>query len=39
VSAGQLKPIVDATFPLAEAAKAHAHLEAGEHVGKVVLVV
>lgn len=38
VAAGQLKPIVDATFPLAEAAKAHAHLEAGEHVGKVVLV-
>ncbi len=39
VAAGKLKPIVDATFPLAEAAKAHAHLEAGEHVGKVVLVV
>lgn len=39
VDAGQLKPIVDATFPLAEAAKAHAHLEAGEHVGKVVLTV
>lgn len=39
VAAGQLKPIVDASFPLAEAAKAHAHLEAGEHVGKVVLTV
>jgi putative PIG3 family NAD(P)H quinone oxidoreductase len=39
VAAGKLKPIVDATFPLGEAAKAHAHLEAGEHVGKVVLVV
>lgn len=39
VAAGKLKPIVDATFPLADAAKAHAHLEAGEHVGKVVLVV
>jgi putative PIG3 family NAD(P)H quinone oxidoreductase len=39
VAAGQLKPIVDATFPLGEAAKAHAHLEAGEHVGKVVLTV
>ncbi|MBI1686550.1 NAD(P)H-quinone oxidoreductase [Caulobacter hibisci] len=38
IAAGKLKPIVDATFPLAEAAKAHAHLEAGEHVGKVVLV-
>lgn len=39
VAAGKLKPIVDATFPLAEAATAHAHLEAGEHVGKVVLTV
>ena len=39
VAAGKLKPIVDATFPLADAAKAHAHLEAGEHVGKVVLTV
>lgn len=38
IAAGKLKPVIDATFPLAEAAKAHAHLEAGEHVGKVVLV-
>lgn len=37
IAAGQLKPVIDATFPLDEAAKAHAHLEAGEHVGKVVL--
>ncbi|KQV62749.1 MULTISPECIES: NAD(P)H-quinone oxidoreductase [unclassified Caulobacter] len=39
VADGKLKPIVDATFPLGDAAKAHAHLEAGEHVGKVVLTV
>ncbi|HWT53118.1 MAG TPA: NAD(P)H-quinone oxidoreductase, partial [Caulobacter sp.] len=39
VAAGKVKPLIDATFPLADAAKAHAHLEAGEHVGKVVLVV
>ena len=39
VAAGKLKPIVDATFPLTDAAKAHAHLEAGEHVGKVVMTV
>jgi putative PIG3 family NAD(P)H quinone oxidoreductase len=39
VAAGKLTPIIDATFPLEEAAKAHAHLEAGEHVGKVVLTV
>ena len=37
IAAGKLKPVVDASFPLEEAAKAHAHLEAGEHVGKVVL--
>ena len=39
ISEGKLKPLIDATFPLADAAKAHAHLEAGEHVGKVVLTV
>jgi putative PIG3 family NAD(P)H quinone oxidoreductase len=37
IAAGKVKPLIDATFPLADAAKAHAHLEAGEHVGKVVL--
>lgn len=37
IAAGRIKPIVDATFPLAEAAAAHRHLEAGGHVGKVVL--
>ena len=37
IAAGKLKPVIDATFPLEDAAKAHAHLEAGEHVGKVVL--
>lgn len=38
IAAGKLTPIIDATFPLEEAAKAHAHLETGEHVGKVMLV-
>ena len=37
VEAGKLKPQIDATFPLAEAGKAHAHLEGGAHVGKVML--
>ncbi|MFI4974401.1 MAG: NAD(P)H-quinone oxidoreductase [Caulobacterales bacterium] len=37
IAAGKLRPIVDATFPLAEAGKAHAHLEGGAHLGKVVL--
>ena len=39
VAAGKLTPLIDATFPLTDAAKAHAHLEAGEHVGKVVMTV
>ena len=39
VVAGRLKPVVDRSFPLADAASAHAYLEAGDHVGKVVLTV
>jgi NADPH2:quinone reductase len=37
IEAGKVKPQIDATFPLAEAGKAHAHLEGGAHVGKVML--
>ncbi|SFI97304.1 NADPH:quinone reductase [Amycolatopsis sacchari] len=36
---GRLRPHLDATFPLAEAAKAHAHGETGRTTGKIVLVV
>ncbi len=36
---GKLKPIVHATFALRDAAKAHAMMEAGEHVGKIVLTI
>jgi NADPH:quinone reductase len=39
VEAGTLKPVIDCTFPLAEAAAAHARMESGDHVGKIVLVV
>jgi len=39
VAAGHLKQTIDSTYPLAEAAAAHAHLEQGDHVGKVMLVV
>ncbi len=38
IADGRLKQPIDATFPLADAAKAHARLEE-DHVGKVVLVV
>lgn len=38
VEAGKVRAIVDRTFPLADAAQAHAWLESGRHTGKVVLV-
>jgi putative PIG3 family NAD(P)H quinone oxidoreductase len=37
VEGGRLKPVIDSTFPLADAAAAHARMEAGEHIGKIVL--
>jgi NADPH:quinone reductase len=39
LDAGTIKPVIHATFPLADAAKAHAMMEAGEHIGKIVLTV
>jgi NADPH:quinone reductase-like Zn-dependent oxidoreductase len=35
--AGRLRPVVDCSFPLAEAAEAHRRLERHEHFGKIVL--
>jgi putative PIG3 family NAD(P)H quinone oxidoreductase len=37
IEAGRFKPLIDRTFPLTEAAAAHAYLESGTHVGKVML--
>ncbi|MBW6522193.1 NAD(P)H-quinone oxidoreductase [Sphingomonas sp. RHCKR47] len=37
VEAGRLKPVMDRTFPLSQAADAHRRMEAGDHVGKIVL--
>jgi NADPH:quinone reductase len=34
---GRLKPVMDMGFPLADAAAAHARMQAGDHVGKIVL--
>lgn len=39
VRAGSLKPVIDSTFPLAQTAAAHARMEAGDHVGKIVLTI
>jgi NADPH:quinone reductase len=37
VEGGRLRPVIDATFPLEQADAAHARMEAGEHIGKIVL--
>ena len=37
VAEGELRPAMDRVFPLAEAAAAHQRMEAGEHIGKIVL--
>jgi putative PIG3 family NAD(P)H quinone oxidoreductase len=37
IAAGKVRQQVDRTFPLDQAAQAHAYLEEGAHVGKVVL--
>ncbi len=39
IEAGSVKPVIDHTFPLAEAGKAQALLEGGHHLGKVVLTI
>ncbi|MDQ2878574.1 MAG: zinc-binding dehydrogenase, partial [Pseudomonadota bacterium] len=39
VEAGELRPLIHRTFALADAAQAHAMMETGDHVGKIVLTV
>ena len=36
-AAGKLRAVTDRLFPLAEAADAHRRMEAGDHVGKIIL--
>ena len=38
VAAGKLKPVIDSTFPLKDAAEAHRRIDAPDHIGKIVLV-
>ncbi|MGD9836492.1 MAG: NAD(P)H-quinone oxidoreductase [Afipia sp.] len=35
---GRVKPLMDSSFPLKEASKAHARMESSQHIGKIVLV-
>lgn len=37
VEDGSLRPVMDRSFPLPEVATAHARMEAGDHIGKIVL--
>jgi NADPH2:quinone reductase len=39
LAAGKIKPVIYKTFPLREAAKAHALMESSAHIGKIVLTI
>jgi putative PIG3 family NAD(P)H quinone oxidoreductase len=39
LSTKRVSPVVDRTFPLAEASAAHERMEAGDHIGKLVLTI
>jgi NADPH:quinone reductase-like Zn-dependent oxidoreductase len=39
IEAGRITPVVNKTFPLADAAAAHRYMESGQHTGKIVLIV
>ncbi|WP_421731353.1 NAD(P)H-quinone oxidoreductase [Brevundimonas sp.] len=39
LESGRIRPVIDSTFALDQVAQAHARMEAGEHIGKVVLTV
>jgi putative PIG3 family NAD(P)H quinone oxidoreductase len=37
LEAGRIRPVIHQTFPLREAAKAHALMDSGAHIGKIIL--
>jgi NADPH:quinone reductase-like Zn-dependent oxidoreductase len=37
IAQAKIRPIIETTLPLADAAQAHRLMEAGEHVGKILL--
>ncbi len=39
IEAGKIKPVIYQSFPLVQAAEAHALMEAGQHIGKIMLTV
>ncbi len=39
IAAGKVKPLIDSSFALQDAGKAHARMETSQHIGKIVLTV
>lgn len=37
LASGQIRPVIDSTYPLEQAAQAHARMESSLHIGKIVL--
>ena len=37
IEAGLVRPVIDTRLPLEQAAAAHARMEAGQHIGKILL--
>lgn len=38
IEAGRIRPVIDRTFALREASRAHAYMDSGAHVGKILLI-
>jgi NADPH:quinone reductase-like Zn-dependent oxidoreductase len=38
LDSGTVRPVIHSTFPLIEAARAHALMESGTHIGKIILI-
>jgi len=39
IDEGKVRPVIDSTYPLKDAAAAHRRIDSSEHIGKIVLVV
>jgi putative PIG3 family NAD(P)H quinone oxidoreductase len=37
IESGEFRPVIDSTFPLSEAWRAHAHMQSCRHIGKLIL--
>jgi NADPH:quinone reductase-like Zn-dependent oxidoreductase len=37
LAGGTIRPVIDSTFPLEQAASAHRRIESPDHIGKIVL--